>query len=134
MKEETPFVIDIKKSILNSVKKQLGILPEMKEFDPDIIMNINAAILTLKQLGVGPQDDVFTVEDETQTYDDFLGEGSKETPYVKMYLFYKTKLVFDPPQSSIVAEAIKQNITETEWRLNVQVDSRRTFEQGGEIS
>lgn len=132
--EETPVVIDIKDSILNSVKKQLGILPEMTEFDSDIIMNINAGILTLKQLGVGPQDTPFVVEDETQTYVDFLGQDSPETSYVKMYLFYKTKLGFDPPQSSIVTESIKAMIAETEWRLNVQVDSRSTFEQGGEIS
>lgn len=125
---------DIKDSILNSVKKQLGILPEMKEFDQDIIMNINAAILTLKQIGVGPQDEPFLVEDETQTYSDYLGEDSKETSYVKMYLYYKTKLGFDLPQSSIVVETIKTMIAETEWRLNVQVDSRSTFEQGGEIS
>lgn len=134
MEEETPVVIDIKDSILNSVKKQLGILPEMTEFDADITMNINAAILTLKQIGVGPQDMPFIVEDETQTYDDFLGVNCPETPYVKMYLFYKTKLGFDPPQSSIVAESIKSIIAETECRLNYQVDSRDTFEQGGEIS
>lgn len=126
--------IDIKESILNSVKKQLGILPEMKEFDQDIVMNINAAILTLKQIGVGPQDYLFTLEDERQTYSDFLGEGSVEIPYVKMYLFYKTKISFDPPQSSIVLESLKSIASEIEWRLNVQVDSRSTFEEGGEIS
>lgn len=134
MDEETPSVIDIKNSILNSVKKQLGILPEMTEFDPDIIMNINAAILTLKQLGVGPQDVPYQVEDDTQTYDEFLGEDSQEIPYVKMYLLYKTRIGFDPPQSSIVMEAIKANIAELEWRLNVQVDDRSTFQEGGEIS
>ncbi len=127
-------IFDVKDSILNSVKKQLGIYPDSKEFDPDIIMNINSAILTLKQIGVGPQDELFSIEDETQTYSDFLGKDSKETPYVKMYLFYKTKLSFDPPQSSIVTEAIKSMISEMEWRLNVQVDSRNTFEQRGEIS
>ena len=127
-------VVDTRDSILNSVKKQLGILPEMTEFDMDIIMNINSAILTLKQIGVGPQDLPYIVEDENQTYSDFLGENCPEIPYVKMYLFYKTRISFDPPQSSIVMEAFKENIAELEWRLNVQVDSRATFEQGGEIS
>lgn len=126
--------VDVKSSILNSVKKQLGLLPELKEFDSDIIMNINAAILTLKQIGVGPQDFPFTVEDESQTYDDYLGLNSPETPYVKMYLFYKTKVSFDPPQNSIVMNAYEKNIAEIESRLSYQVDSRATFEQGGEIS
>ncbi len=134
MTNEEANEIDIKESILNSVKKQLGILPEMKEFDQDIVMNINAAILTLKQIGVGPQDYLFILEDERQTYSDFLGEGNMEIPYVKMYLFYKTKISFDPPQSSIVLESLKSLASEIEWRLNVQVDSRNTFEEGGEIS
>lgn len=126
--------IRIEDSILNSVKQQLGLSPEQKEFDPNIAMNINAAIQTLMQLGVGPQDNVFLVSDETQTYDEYLGPNSKETPQVKMYLFYKTKMGFDPPMSSIVAEAIKAQISEIEWRLNVQVDPMDTFQQGGEIS
>ena len=126
--------IDIEDSILNSVKKQLGLFPEQKEFDPEIIMNINSAILTLNQLGVGPQFEVFVLENETQTYDDYLGVGSSETPYVKMYLYYKTKMSFDPPTSSIVAETLKTQIAEIEWRLNVQVDPYTTFRTGGEIS
>lgn len=120
-------------SILNSVKKLLGILPETTEFDPDIIMNINAAISTLRQIGVGPNEP-YLVTDAEQTFSSFLGEDSKETSLVKMYLFYKTKIGFDPPQSSIVMESIKEMIKETEWRLNVQVDSENTFENGGEKS
>lgn len=127
-------IIDVGDSILNSVKKQLGLFPEQKEFDPEIIMNINSAILTLNQLGVGPQFEVFVLENETQTYDDYLGVDSSETPYVKMYLYYKTKMSFDPPTSSIVAEALKTQIAEIEWRLNVQVDPYTTFRTGGEIS
>lgn len=133
MNDET-ITIDVKDSILNSVKKQLGLFPEQKEFDPEIIMNINSAILTLKQIGVGPQFEPFVVEDDTQTYTDYLGVDSQEIAYVKMYLFYKTKMSFDPPMSSIVAEAMKAQISELEWRLNVQVDPYTTFQQGGEIS
>lgn len=126
--------VRVEDSILNSVKQQLGISPEQKEFDPNITMNINAAIQTLMQLGVGSQDDMFVVTDETQTYNDYLGQGFKEMAMVRMYLFYKTKMGFDPPMSSIVAEAIKSQISEIEWRLCAQVDPMDTFRQGGEIS
>lgn len=126
--------IRIEDSILNSVKQQLGLSPEQKEFDPNILMNINAAIQTLMQMGVGSQDNMFFVNDETQTYDDYLGSGSKEMPMIKLYLFYKTKMGFDPPMSSIVAEAIKTQMAEIEWRLCAQVDPMDTFRQGGEIS
>lgn len=114
-------------SILNSVKKLLGIMPESTEFDVDIMMHINGAISALRQIGVGPEYG-FTVTSAEDTYDDYLGEGSAETSQVKLYLLYKTRLGFDPPQSSIVAEAIKTNVAEIEWRLNVQVDPTDTFE------
>lgn len=124
----------IEDSILESVKKMLGIQSDYEEFDPDIIMNINAAIATLRQIGVGPQEELFMITGSNETYSDFLGEDNKEIPQVKMYLFYKTKLGFDPPQSSLVAESVKEMIREAEWRLNVQVDPRSTFSDGGEIS
>ena len=41
-------------SILDSVKKVLGISPEYTEFDVDIIMHINTVFATLRQLGIGP--------------------------------------------------------------------------------
>lgn len=125
MNEEN--TVDVKNSILNSVKKLLGIQPEYAEFDMDVLMNINAAISTLRQLGVGPQDRLFVVEDETQTYDDYLGTGNDEIPQVKMYLYYKCRLGFDPPQSSTVLSSIKEMIEEAEWRLNAQVDPIDTF-------
>lgn len=118
--------IEIKESILNSVKKLLGIPQDLHEFDPDIIMNINAAIFTLRQIGVGPEE-IFTVTGEEETYEDYLGSDSKEIPQVKMYLFYKTKLSFDPPTSGTVIECIKEFIMEAESRLSYQVDPFDVF-------
>ena len=43
-------------SILNSVKLQLGILPEYTVFDQQLILAINTAFSILHQLGVGPKD------------------------------------------------------------------------------
>lgn len=130
---------DIFESILNSVKKLVGLVPEFTEFDADILMNINAAIFTLRQLGVGPRKQ-FTVTNAEQTYADYLGKDCTETSQVKMYLYYKTKLAFDPPQSSLVAESIKEMIQEAEWRLQANVELTELFkveedpgaEEGGE--
>lgn len=115
---------DVSKSILNSVKKLLGLLPETKEFDADILMNINAAIFTLQQIGIGSSEQLFIVEDETQTYEIFLGEDTnKLESQVKMYLYYKTKLAFDPPQNGSLFESLKEMIKEAEWRLNTEVET-----------
>lgn len=116
-----------KDSILNSVKKLLGLDPSVKDFDLDIMMNINSAISTLRQIGVGPEEG-FMITSENETFEEYLGPDSKETNQVKMYLFYKTRLGFDPPSSSSVMECIKEMIREAEWRLNIQVDPRSTFE------
>lgn len=113
--------MEVSDSILNSVKKSLGIEPDYTDFDPDILMHINAAIMTLRQIGVGPLEG-YTVTSSEQTFDDYLGEGSTETSMVRAYFFYKAKLGFDPPASTAVMEAIKEMIRETEWRLNIQVD------------
>ena len=127
--EETPLL----ESILNSVKKLLGIEPDYTDFDVDITMNINAAFFTLKQLGIGP-DDGYMISGADATYADFLQGNDCDISQIKMYLFYKTKMGFDPPQSSIVAEAMKEMIKEAEWRLNVQFENYRWMNEQQEDS
>lgn len=108
-----------KDSILNSVKKMLGIESEITDFNTDLIININSAIFVLTQNGVGPSSG-YSIIDENNTYEDFLGEGKKELyDPVGMYLFVSAKIRFDPPASSIVMEALKETKRELEWRLNV---------------
>ena len=46
-------------SILVTVKKMLGIPADYTAFDVDVIVLINSTLMTLRQLGVGP--DSFTV-------------------------------------------------------------------------
>ena len=107
-------------SILTSVKKQLGIAEEYTHFDPDIIMHINSAFSILNQLGVGPPDG-FSISDDSSDWTDFIGD-SKNLELVKTYVGLKVRLIFDPPTSSAVMEAIKQNLAELEWRISVAVD------------
>lgn len=107
-------------SILTSIKKLLGITEEYENFDQDIIMHINSAFMILNQLGVGPKSG-FSINDKSSTWDEFIPEGSN-LEAVKTYVHLKVKLMFDPPLSSTVIEAIKSQINELEWRLNVSVD------------
>ena len=111
-------------SILNSVKKQLGIHEEYDHFDADIIMHINSVFMILWQLGVGP-DKPFYIEDDLASWSDFL-EDPTSLQMVKTYMGHKVRLLFDPPASSTVMNAMNQAIVEFEWRLNVAVDPIRT--------
>ena len=107
-------------SILTSIKKLLGITEEYENFDQDIIMHINSAFMILNQLGVGPKSG-FSISDKSSTWDEFIPESSN-LEAVKTYVHLKVRLMFDPPLSSSVIEAIKSQINELEWRLNVSVD------------
>lgn len=111
-------------SILNSIKKMLGPSADYDHFDPDIIMHINTVFMTLTQLGVGPSDG-FYIEDDTTTWLEFVPD-LKNFQAIKTYIYLKVKMVFDPPQSSSVLEAMKQQITELEWRLNHAAETKKS--------
>lgn len=108
-------------SILNSIKKLLGIPEDYDHFDSDIIMHINSVFTTLTQLGVGPEDG-FSINDEVEKWEDFLPE-ERMIHSVKSYMFMKVKLMFDPPLSSAVIECTKEQIKEMEWRIQVAAES-----------
>ena len=107
-------------SILTSTKKFIGIEEDYEHFDPDILMNINSAMMTLMQLGVGPKTG-FIVQDKNDTWATFLG-GRNDLEAVKQYIFMKVRLSFDPPQNSFLVTAMEKQIAELEWRLNVQAE------------
>ena len=107
-------------SILTSVKKQLGIAEDYEHFDPDLIISINSVFSVLNQLGVGPEEG-YSISDANGNWSDFLPAG-KKLELVKTYVYLKVKLIFDPPTSSAVMEAVKQNIAEQEWRILAVVD------------
>lgn len=107
-------------SILDSVKKLLGITAEYRQFDADLIIHINSVFSILYQMGVGPEDG-FSIEDESATWQDF-SEDRKVLEAVKTYINLKVRLMFDPPASSQVTDSINKMISELEWRLNVESD------------
>ena len=105
-------------SILNTIKKLLGIAPDYKNFDTDIIININTVFMTLHQLGVGPKEG-FHIESDREVWDDYISDDDN-LDAVRTYVYLKVKLLFDPPLSATVMESFRQQIQEYEWRLNVQ--------------
>lgn len=108
-------------SILLSIKSLIGgAFYETSDFNTDLIININSAFSILHQLGVGPENG-FKITGENEVWSDFLGD-SNVLEDVKIYVYLKTKLIFDPPANSFLVNAIQDEIKELEWRLNVAVD------------
>lgn len=107
-------------SILTSIKKLLGIAEEYNHFDADLIMHINSVFAILTQLGVGPLDG-FSITDNSAVWSDFISDNTKLS-FVKSYTHLKVKLLFDPPLSSSVTDAMNRMISELEWRILVEAD------------
>lgn len=106
-------------SILNDTKHLLGLLPEDTSFDTDVILHINSAFGTLNQLGVGPPEG-YMIAGPNEEWESLF--DSPRLNAVKSYVYLKVKLIFDPPNTGFAVQAIKEQITELEWRLNVVVD------------
>lgn len=106
-------------SILISTKKLLGITEEYKHFDADIITHINTAFFVLNQLGVGPEKP-YKISSDEEVWSDFITDGDVEM--VKTYVFEYVKRAFDPPSNSSHLNALKEDMKEMEWRMNVAVD------------
>lgn len=112
-------VINKMESILDSIKKLLGIQPEYRAFDEDLIIHINTVFIILNQLNVGPEEG-FMIVDGSESWDDFI-KGINET-MVKTYIYLKVRLMFDPPTSGVLVESMNSMISELEWRLFLEGD------------
>lgn len=110
-------------SILNDIKKLLGVTPEYTQFDQDIIIHINSVINVLNQLGVISADNLY-ISDETTSWDDLIMSANENL--IKTYIYLKVRLLFDPPQSSSMVDVINRQISELEWRINVETDKNET--------
>ena len=112
-------------SILDSIKKLLGIQPEYRAFDEDLIIHINTVFAILNQIGIGPQEGFFIV-DETTNWDEYMSDINQAS--VRTYVYLKVRLLFDPPGSGILVDSINRMLSELEWRLYLEGDSPK----GGE--
>lgn len=107
-------------SILVYVKRLLGIQSDYNHFDPDVIYGINAAFAVLTQLGVGPKEG-FSISDDSTKWNEFV-EDTARLSLIKEYVCLRTRLLFDPPSSSALIDAINKSVAEYEWRLFVASD------------
>jgi len=107
-------------SILMTIRKLVCGDPYADHFDTDLLVHINACFSILNQLGVGPENG-FVVTDETQSWSSY-SDNDRILNMVKTYITLKVRVIFDPPLTSSVLEAMNKEISQLEWRLNVAVD------------
>lgn len=119
----------LENSILNDVKKLSGLSVEdseletedYKPFDTDLLLFINASFNRLKQLGVGPTTN-YSIESSDETWGNFF-EDAQVVEMVRAWMALTVKMQFDPPTSSIAADAFRSMIDKYEWCMNVDVET-----------
>lgn len=94
-------------------------------FFTELVIGINTALSVLTQLGVGA-DEGFKITGTEETWEDFIQSSRVDVEMVKSYVYLKTKLMFDPPQNSFLVDSIKNLCNEFEFRINVQVDTKKS--------
>jgi hypothetical protein len=104
-------------SILDSVKKALGIDYADASFDIDVIMHVNSALGILRQIGVGASSG-YAIDDNTALWTDFTEDIVLLSP-LKSYIVLKVRLWFDPPQNSKTIDSMEKQVVELEARLNL---------------
>lgn len=111
----------MKESILETIKKMLGLESDYTPFDDEIIVHINSVFMVLKQAGI--TDKNFSVKGNGETWGEALDDRI-DVEAVKSYVYLRVKMLFDPPSSSTVMEAMKNTAYEFEWRLYVICDNK----------
>lgn len=100
-------------SILNTIKKLLGLDPDFPAFDDDLVIHINSVFFIMYQMGMGK---LFRIEGPDELWADYL-DDRLDLEAVRTYMFAKVKQIFDPPTSGALKEALNDTTKEMEWRL-----------------
>ena len=105
-------------SVLDSVKKMLGVDLVDDSFDMELIIFINDVFSKLNQLAVGPTT-TYVIDDRLDKWTDFLLDRA-DLNMVRTYMYLQVRITFDPPTNPSLLENMMKRIQEYEWRLNVQ--------------
>lgn len=106
-------------NILDTIKEMLGIDRSYTAFDLELVSFINSTFPTLAQLGLSSAKDF--VMDKESKWNSLVDEIRYSA--VQSYVFYKVRVLFDPPQTAALLSAYENMAKEAEWRLNVLVET-----------
>ena len=107
-------------SILQTIAQLIGGEEYGEHFYTDLVVAINTALSVLTQVGVGPEEG-FAITGEEDTWRDFLGDDTRLNMAIT-YVQTKVRMIFDPPQSNVLKEAMTELINEMEWRAYIAAD------------
>lgn len=106
-------------SILKSIRMRFSLDPEDSSFDSELIPAINTALYSLYAIGFG--DNAFTISGINETWSELFLDKTN-TSNIKSFIYFKTRLEFDPPQASYFVSAIKEQLSELSFQISVEHD------------
>lgn len=116
--------------VLETIKKLIGFDADYNAFDTDLTLYINSTLDTLKQMGVNVIGRLTLGGSED--WSDIIGDDT-DLDSVKIYIYLKCRLVFDPPLNASILESIKQQIQEYEYRINFEYEYTYPPDSGEEV-
>lgn len=108
-------------SILDSVKQTIGVDADYTAFDIDVIIFINSAFGSLKQLGVGAESG-FAISDNTTLWEQYT-QDIVYLGMIKQFIIMSVRLAFDPPATSFGIDAVRKQLEELTFRINVEAEN-----------
>ena len=103
-------------SILDSIKQMVTGNVEDTSFDSELLIYINSALSIVNKFGVGP--DGFRITGKDETWDEFL-LTREDLEMVKTNIYLRVRLMFDPPQNAFLVTAIKEQIDEGNFYIEM---------------
>lgn len=104
-------------SILNDIKKALGITEDYTAFDQEIILHTNTALMFAEEIGLPS----FKITGKTETWDQYLKGVTKNIEAVKTYLYLQVLL--DRRHDEGVRRRVEKQLQEYAWRINLQKET-----------
>ena len=104
-------------SILNTIKKLLGIAEDYPFFDLDIKTHINTVFSMMHSFGATPPNG-YRIPGSSEKWSDFLN-GITYLDMVQSYIFFEVRLMFDLPTTSFTIESYRKLADQLQWRLNI---------------
>jgi hypothetical protein len=104
------------RSILDSVKKVIGMDPEVEAFDLDILLFVNTSLVDLRRMGIAGNS--IQIINRSQLWSDFWPHASG-LGMIQTYVYLSAKLAFDPPQMGFNIASLQERKRELEFQLKV---------------
>lgn len=105
-------------SIFDSIRKIIGTGELDEYFNPDLCFAINSVLMQAHSMGLVCDD--YSISDNTKTWADILKREDQINLHALIsWAALRTRLLFDPPTSSILLNSIKEEADRLEWYIYI---------------